>query len=221
MEDKISFHESQIVYAFNFPKMFERSDLIKKLTAYRFKEIPEPEIIKKMKLIDTAIVSNELGEKNNSIVFYDEHNKVLGVKGTNFRDVFLVFQELENLLDTEFDVDFGEVVNFIEGATTIQVKTDNNAKKMIKDYLDNYNRFDKIFGEKTYLSTIRIIPEDKNISDRVWFDMLIEPFLSNPKKYFIRFVFRDSDIIKFKTYADNINSYVSGVIDTIEGGIRN
>lgn len=219
MDEKISFHESQIVYVFNFPKLFGRSDLINSLKANKFEGIPEPDVFRKLKSIDPAIVSNDLGKKNNTIIFQDELNKVLGIKGNTFRNVFLIFQELEGILKKDFDIDFNDALNFVECLTTIQVKTDNNAKRMLKNYLDNCNKFDDIFDETTYLATLRILPENKNISDRVWFDMTVEPLLTNPKKYFIRYVFRNSDIDKFKVNSNQINTSIEKVVAIIEGGI--
>lgn len=219
MEERIIFHEAQIVCAFNFPKIFERNDLLKKLIEHQFEEIPEPDFIKKIKSIETLpLVSQDLVKKNNTVVFYDEPNKVVGVKGINFRDVFLIFDELKTILTEEYDIDFEEVVNYIEGVATIHVKTDKNAKEIMKEYSHNINKFDEIFNEKTYLPTLRIIPENKNVSGRVWFDIIIEPLLTNPKKYFVRYAFRDSNINKFKDNANNIGIYVNKVIEAIEGG---
>ncbi len=219
MEEKISSHEAQIVCGFNIPKLFVRADLIKKLVEHRFEEIPEPDFIKKLKIEPFLLVTADLVKKNNTVVFYDEPKQVVGVKGGNFRDVFIVFQELESILIKEYDVDFEEVINFIEGITTVHVKTDENAKKIIKDYFHNFNKFDEIFNEKTYIPTLRIIPENRNISDRVWFDMVIEPLLSNTKKYFVRYAFRNSNINKFKDDAGQINTYIEKVIAIIEGGV--
>lgn len=218
MTEELSFHGSQIVYAFKFPKLFERDDLIKNLRKHDFEEPKEPELIKKLKLTE-PIVSPEVGKKNNIVVFYDEPNKALAIKDTNFRDVFLAFKEIEIILKEDFDIDFEESINTIEGVVTLHVKTEKNAKKMIKDYLHIYNKFDDIFNEKTYLTTIRIIPENKNMSDPIWFDMSIEPLLTNPKKYFIRYGFRNSDINKFKETAGQINVYIGKVIAIIEGGV--
>ncbi|VVB88194.1 Uncharacterised protein [uncultured archaeon] len=220
MEEKISSHEGQIACAFNLPKLFERVDLIKKLVEHQFEEIPEPDFIKKIKTeaLPFPVTSPDLVKKNNTIIFYDEPKQVVGIKGVNFRDVFIIFQELVDILIEEYDVDFEEVLNFIEGVTIVHVKTDENAKKIIKDYFLNHNKFDEIFNEKAYISTLRIIPENRNISDRIWFDVVIEPLLSNPKKYFVRYAFRNSDINKFKDSANNIDTNIYKVISVIEGG---
>ena len=165
------------------------------------------------------ILINELVTKNDVVVFYDEPYNVLGIRGTDFEQAFSIFRELESILQEELYVDFEASLTSSEAIMDIHANTDKNAKIIIKEFLKPVDNFDKIFNEKTYLTTLRIMPDKKIISEQSWFDMLIEPLVTNPTKYFIRFSFRRTNIDEFNDFANNINSYVEKVIDTIERGV--
>jgi len=215
----IIFNNIQIVFGFRYPNLFDRNDLVKILNERGFEDIQKPDFIKEMLISKKKIVLNELVTKNDVVVFYDETHNVLGIRGKDFEQSFSIFKELETILQEKLDIDFEASLTLSEAIMEIHAKTDKNAKIIIKKFLKHVDDFDKIFNEKTYLTTLRIMPDKKIISEQSWFDMLIEPLVTNPTKYFIMFSFRKTNINEFNDFMNNINDHIEKVIDTIERGV--
>ncbi|MDW7726527.1 MAG: hypothetical protein SCH70_05340 [Candidatus Methanoperedens sp.] len=162
-------------------------------------------------------LDGQVAMKNRCSIETNNERKLLAVEGANekfieiMKELILISQEDFNL-NLESDLDFMEFTGYFI------VSTDKNPINTLQKFrTDIFDKFAEIFNHETTLFGIRLVPNNLLPSSRNWFDIQIQPRLTeSDKEYYISATFRSNEYGKVIKFSEEINSKVASIIALIE-----
>lgn len=209
----------RITFLFNNPYPFPEEQLIEGLSKKGFSEITDtPKIMGAPSL---QVVRAAIARKGNNEVIYNPDKGHVGISGENFKDVNRDFDILESTLKDDLEID-ASAIKSTELVLANRVYTKNDPLEVISRFLygKNISKFKEILGEDVKPFTVRIYSQTE-ISGSIntipnWVDLTIEPFIPNPKYYFVRLIYRSTDNDKVKEISKGIDEIILKSIELIE-----
>ncbi len=209
----------RISFLFNNPFPFPEEELIENLSKKGFSEIKD--IPKIMGAPPLQIVRASIAKKGNNEVIYNPDKGHVGVGGENFKEVNDDFNILESTLRDDLEIDFS-IIKSIELISANRVYTKNDPLETISKFCDskNLSKFKEIFNEDVKPLSVRMYTKTEivgglNIIPN-WVDLTIEPFIPNPKYYFVRLIYRNTDKDKVKGISKEIERVILRSIELME-----
>lgn len=219
---KIYPQDYRITFLFNNPYPFPEEELIENLSKKGFSEITD--IPKIMGAPPLQVVRATIARKGNNEVMYNPAMGHVGIIGENFKEVNRDFEILESTLLSELEIN-ASAIKSAEIISSNRVYSKNDPLEVISRFLEstNLSKFKEILGEGVNVKplTIRMFVETE-ISGSLntipnWAELSIEPFIPNPKYYFVRLIYRNTDTTKVKEVGNEIETRILKSIELIEG----
>lgn len=210
----------RVTFLFNNPYPFPEEELIEKLSKKGFSEIKDiPKILGAPPL---QVVRATVARKGNNEVMYNPAMGHVGIIGENFKEVNGDFEILESTLLSELAID-ASAIKSAEIISSNRVSSKNEPLNVISRFLENANlsTFKEILGDNVKPFTLRMFAETE-ISGSIntlpnWAELTIEPFIPNPKYYFVTLIYRNIDTNKVKEVAKEIETKILNSIELLEG----
>lgn len=166
-----------------------------------------------------SYVGGKIAEKTNVIVDIDDIRKIVGCEGTNVSSVLSTFNELLEMLNTDFSLPVNEI-DFVELNSDFIVSSDGNPIQKLKVLYNDakiMSSFEKIIGVPIGNYIVSLIHKDTVTTDKNWLNIRIEPRLTKPtKEYYVNVVFRDVKPSKVLEFTNSLESVIVKLLSEIE-----
>ncbi len=161
----------------------------------------------------------DIARKGEITVTVESDSGKVGVVGRSLQKAKVAFQELANLVETEVGVSLEKNVRFYWFIVHYRVNTGKTPRNEIakganNDYL---TRFTELLGEDLTSFTIRLAPKNAVPDGENWFDIAIEPDVTDERSYHVGVVFRNSDKEKTERFVRDLENKILELIRIIEG----
>ncbi|MGD2247037.1 MAG: hypothetical protein PVF58_01425 [Candidatus Methanofastidiosia archaeon] len=206
IKHKLTLVVNTLFFPFTFPEIF---DALKE-REYKISSLPGP-----IPAGQRSYLEGHIGMKNNCLVEINDTRKIIGTEGVVIEDVIKTMEEIIEMSVNDFKLKENEM-DYLELISNLHVKTDKSPIKTIGNFGESYRVFDNVFNLETAPYSIKIVPKNVNPSSKNWFDILVEPRLTKPEReYFVHIIYRNTDFNNVLTFARNINTTISSVIEII------
>jgi len=160
-----------------------------------------------------------------SEVYYDPTRAFLSAEGSVPEGVHEAFGKLVKIAAALLGPTWATELKWTELYATIRILGE---RKPLESYTETYSpkiieRVGKILGTtvKPFLFAVFSSPggEEGQPLNEIpnWVTIVVEPFIQNPKYYFMKLVFRQQDTEKVVGFASRLEKIVGGIISEIEG----
>jgi hypothetical protein len=215
MELKLQkFRISLVLNSFFFP--LTSSEVFDSMKARGF-EIPTPQ--GSLLTGPRVYISGVIARKQGVLVDIDGSRNLVGVEGLEIPATLSVFSEMANVLIDDFFVDFHRELSYVELIAHYLIKSDSNPSEVIQNAIELRFRdqFRRILNIETSDYHFSITPRGVLPSSREWFEISISPKLTMPTRaYWVEAIYRNGNPDLVTTFASNLNSTISDIINTIE-----
>jgi len=162
--------------------------------------------------------AGKIARKGETTVVVESDSGGIGVVGRSLQEVNVSFNELAKVIDSELGISLYENVRFYWCTVHYKVATGKKPRNEIakvnnKDYID---QFSQILGEELSSFSVRLAPKDASPNRESWFDIAIEPDVTNDKFYHLGAVFRSPDRNKTETFVRDLENTLLKLIKIIE-----
>jgi len=164
-------------------------------------------------------MSGIVARKRKVLIDLDNNRNLVGVQGDSIEETLQIFSEVMDILREDFFVNMNEELDYVELIAHYLIKSDRNPFEVVQNSMELKfkDRFQQILNTETSDYRFSIVPKGVLPSSRKWFEISISPKLTIPKKaYWVEVVFRDTNHNTVTTFASNLNSTISNIINTIE-----
>lgn len=160
-----------------------------------------------------------------SRVSYDPDVATLTASAVSTPVMIETFRTLQLVLETELLPRWRELSRGIEFSIVARVTTDRIPLRTISGYARGLDltRLSGLFGASAGLFTLRLFPmsvADTNENLKMvpdWFEMTIEPQVTNPIAYFVRLIYRKIDLERTVSFAEAAQTTIMQSIGILEG----
>jgi hypothetical protein len=165
--------------------------------------------------------TGNFAQKDSVILDVNSNRGILGVSADSYSPAIKSFNELSDILQNEFNVDFKEESRFYEIIAEIKIVSVHNPLESMSNMFKK-NRFiskvGKILEQDVSMFTLRFIPKGKTPNQEEWLDLVIEPDLLMPyQRYSVSLVFRSQDKLVMEKFGENLESNLLKIISAIRG----
>ena len=162
--------------------------------------------------------SGEIARKAETTVIMESDSGEVGVVGRSLQEVKASFEELAKVIDSELSISLQDKVMFYWCVLHFKINTGKTPRTEIpkaenKDYIA---RLSQVLGEDLSSFSIRLAPKDAIPNQESWFDIAIEPDITNEKFYHVGVVFRSPDKSKTETFVRDLENNLLKLIKVIE-----
>jgi len=164
-------------------------------------------------------VAGVIARKNNVLIDVDSSRKLVGAEGGVIEQTLQVFSEVLSIIREDFFVDLDKETDYVELITHYLVKSDKNPIEMVQNAseLRFKDKFKQVLGMEVSDYHFSIVPRGVSPSSRNWFEINISPKLTMPNKaYWVEVIFRNVKCDMVTSFASNLYSTISTIINTIE-----
>jgi len=166
--------------------------------------------------------SGTLARKGSTFIDVDDSRKLIGVFGESIEDTLNVFSEVLNMLEEDFFVNLDKELSYTELIAHYLIKSNNNPFRVLQNSIEVKfkDAIEQVLNTGISTYRISIIPSDVLPSSYKWFEISISPKVTMPTKaYWVEIIFRDTAYDTVTTFAGNLNSIISNLINALEKGV--
>lgn len=165
-------------------------------------------------------IPGQMAEKEGNKVVLDTNRQILGVDGDNPEKIIEVFNELEEIIKNELNIDYTDSTKFYETIIDYHIYSFNNPREVIENVLEDTNlsqAFSTIVGKEVSPFTLRYASKGISPDSAEWMDVRIEPFVRRSNKvYAFNLVYRCENGEEVKTKLQSIREIMENLINELE-----
>jgi len=208
-----SYRLSIVLNSFFFP--LTAPDILDslKIRGFRVAQPPTP-----MPSGQRFYIGGYIAQKNGCWVNLEDSRNIFGCHGTSVDKVIQTFRELLDILAEDFFVDLSKETKYAELLANILVISDKNPLTSIQGSVSrDMKRFSEILGTEVSDYRINLVPKGVMPSSEKWFEINILPRVTMADKtYWVDIIYREESVENVITFADDLNSKVTKIIEEIE-----
>ncbi len=153
--------------------------------------------------------------KGNCIVRVDNNKKIITVRGNVVEEVVNSTREIMNMSESDFRVKI-EDIGYLEFAGSMIVVSDKSPIRSVENFSKNYDVFRDILNTDIASYSMRIVPRNVYPSSKNWFDIQIEPRLTNPdEEFYVRIIYRNKNTENVMAFARDVDSEILLIVERI------
>lgn len=150
----------------------------------------------------------------------DPDRGVVAIAGKNVNSIIEDFSNLEELIKDKLNVVLREQALFYEFQAEGSASTGRDPTKVIARLFQDsrlQSEISKIFGFATTNFGVRIVEQDRYVTDSQWFDFRIEPLVPKPStSYRFEVVFRHPERANVVQQAKSLDKTIEKLLSAIE-----
>ena len=212
--------DQYLAFVFKNPDPFGEKPLQESLTKKGFKVPARPP----PGLISVTIGPPIVAVGKDARISYDPEVGFLAVNSGTTAKMVEIFRELPSILETDVLPRWKDVARGIEFTLMGRVTGDAIPMQVISAFAKPLDMtvFSEIVGVPVTLGTIRLVPagltqgEDNLRRVLQWFELRIEPWITNPISYLVNVVYRDPSLDKVVKFAEDSQAFIYKAIETLE-----
>jgi len=206
---RISYVFNSIIFPLTYPEI---------MGSLKKRKYAIPNISAPIKSGPRSYLEGVIASKSNCHIRLDSKRQLLATEGNTVRNVLIIFKELQDVLENDFQMT-SEDIHFSELIAELIVRSDKSPIKSVGGFAsDVFSTFSDIMDAETSTYSVRIVPKDQRPSDKNWFDIRIDPRPTMPdREYYVNAVYRSDDLDRITTFANGFDSKIISLIHKIEG----
>jgi len=216
-KEEAKIHFDEVAFSFVFKGVADivpEEVLAEKLEVLGF-EINRGEKIFRLPVGEVVVIN--FAKKGGIDLLYDPRESSIGV-GTKTGDIDILISHLDSLsnLLSDLEVDTPSFYRIIARGKAWYGK---NVKNIIKDILEiKRENIEEILGIDVALQpmTLRLVPVERDFGEIPWIDIIIEPLVSNPRYWYIQFIYQDSDYTKSLEMLKELKARINNLLSYLE-----
>lgn len=166
-------------------------------------------------------ISGTVGTKGSISARVDMSRGLVGVEGPDERDLIEEFRGIENILQSDLELDVPALTHFCEFlANGVVGGTAKNPLNIIARAVDAsalLEQISKIVGRPTSIFGLRLSAEGLMPNAPDWFDIRINPYVLAPDRYYyVNVVYRQSERRPVVQFARGFDDFLSRTLAAME-----
>jgi hypothetical protein len=165
-------------------------------------------------------LTGTIARKNDILVDINDNRNLIGASGNSIENAVQIFSEILSMLREDFFVNLHAELDYVELISHYLIKSNSNPFEVLQNCsgMKFKDIFQKILGTQVSEYRYSIVPTGILPTSRNWFEITVTPKITMPTQaYWVEVVFRDTTHETVTTFARNLNSTISDIVNTIEG----
>lgn len=168
-----------------------------------------------------AYVGGRIANKEGCFVDIDPNSKIVASEGIDIYKVIGAFEELQVMITNDFGVDLNNEIVFVELTADVSVIDGTNPlqsfQALFKDFAPLVD-FSDILKREVSPFGLRLAPKDVPSTAIDWFEIRIEPRVTQPSKaYYVGVVYRKEDAGEVISFTRKLNETIGHLFKILEG----
>jgi len=161
-----------------------------------------------------------LAEKDGNQVILDTNRQILAVDGQDPETIISIFSELEEIINEEMNIEYGDNIRFYETVVDYHVYTEKNPRTIIEKasrHDETAEAFTDMLGKPVSLFTLRYASKGTLPNSPEWIDVRLEPFVRRADKvYSFNLVHRSLNRDSVKDTLANVEIMIKKLVEKIQ-----
>lgn len=197
----------------------EALDVSRKVGFVLISELP-PEVPTGARII----IGGTIARKGDCSIFMDPDRGVLGVRGKHVLEVLSYFDQIQDLIKADLNIDLDADARFYEISAELSITTGKDPIAATTRLFANSKdlaRLGRLVDAEVSSYGIRLVPANHAPTGEEWFDYRIEPQVTKPRsEYHSVVVYRSRTKANVVTVSQTLEDRVKNLIKAIEEGLE-